>query len=242
MNPEIVPLGDRAVLVNFQQTIHPEIHTQVMNLNSRTKDASIAGITFIQPAYCSLTLGYDPRKISFQELKALIRDLLSQPTKQPEAPARRLDLPVCYQGEFAPDLNEIANRSELEAEEIIRLHTGMRYQVFMLGFLPGFPYMGILPEELQVSRKNTPRMKVAERSVGIAGLQTGVYPVESPGGWNIIARTPVPLFEVSTEHPFLFQPGDQVKFMAVSPAEYQEIREAVRNQSFDRSSLYDKDP
>lgn len=243
MGPKIVPLGDRAVLVNFEQRIDYQVHLQVMSLLSGIKDASIAGITFTIPAYCSLTVGYDPQQTSYRDLKEVISDLMHQPAAENiSAVVRRLDLPVCYEGAYAPDLKEVSDHSGLEPEEIIRKHTTTTYRVFMLGFLPGFPYMGILEESLQVPRKNKPRMRVDERSVGLAGLQTGIYPFESPGGWNIIGRTPIPVFDASKEDPFLFQPGDQVSFRPVSSPEYKKIRQGIRDNTFDFNSLYVKDP
>jgi inhibitor of KinA len=242
MEPAIVPFSDRAVLVNFEQRIDYQIHGQVMDLLSELKNTSIAGLTFTIPAYCSLTVGYDPKQISYRDLKQVIRHSLSQPAAEIHSDVRRLDLPVCYEREFAPDLKEISTHSGFEPEEIIRMHTGKTYRVFMLGFLPGFPYMGILEEGLQLPRKHKPRMKVAERSVGIAGLQTGIYPAESPGGWNIIGRTPVPVFDVANKDPFLFQPGDQVRFRPVDSPEYSRIRQAIRDKTFDFNSLYVKDP
>jgi len=243
MIPEIIPFGDQAALVNFRQSIDHQVHLQVMTLMGKINDASLKGITFTIPAYCSVTIGYDPQKISYRQLKQEIKKLLNQlREQQSELSARLLDLPVCYEEEFAPDLKEIADGSGLEINKIIELHTALSYRVFMLGFLPGFPYMGILTKDLQFPRKNKPRLKVAERSVGIAGLQTGIYPVESPGGWNIIGRTPIPVFDPSAENPFLFQTGDQVQFRPIGSIEYRETRDQIQNQTFDWNSLYVPDP
>ena len=238
MSPQIVPFGDRAVLVNFRQSIDHQVHRQVMSLAGKINEVSTRGITFTIPAYCSVTVGYDPQLISYPDLRREITRLIDQPVEESDLAVRTLVLPVCYEAAFAPDLTDIAHNTGLKTDRIIELHTASSYRVFMLGFLPGFPYMGILPDELQIPRKKTPRLKVAERSVGIAGLQTGIYPVESPGGWNIIGRTPIPVFDPLAPNQFLFQPGDQVTFRPVGSLEYRKIRDQIQDQTFDRNSLY----
>jgi inhibitor of KinA len=145
---------------------------------------------------------------------------------------------VCYEEPYALDLQEVSKFSGLTPKEIIELHTGETYRVYMLGFLPGFPYLGVLPKALQLPRKRTPRVNVPERSVGIAGQQTGIYPSGSPGGWNILGNTPLPIFNSSSDSPFLLQVGDKVKFKVVSSREYQKLHQQIQHQVFNWEAIY----
>ena len=238
MIPEIVPLGDRALLVNFQQKINSMVHQQVLDLLSEIENQNISGVTFLQPAYCSLTIGFNPAYLKYSELKRMISELCQRPVEHVQASRRLVTLPVCYEEPYALDLKEISTSTGLDKNELVDLHTKPLYQVFMIGFLPGFPYLGVLPEKLRLPRLTTPRLQVPERSVGIAGLQTGIYPVSSPGGWNILGMTPVPVFNVYSDKPFLFKTGDQVKFKAIGNEEYQMTLEQIANDAFDWESLY----
>lgn len=238
MSPEIMPLGDRALLVNFEQKIDPYIHSQVMDLLAKVEEASVDGVTFTLPAYCSVTIGFDPKKISYLDLKPTIVTLLKQPATKSTISSRSLTLPVCYEEPYALDLPEILKFSGLTPKEIIELHTGETYRVYMLGFLPGFPYLGVLPKALQFPRKRNPRLQVPERSVGIAGQQTGIYPSGSPGGWNILGNTPLPIFNSSSDSPFLLQVGDQVTFKEISSREYQKLHQQIQHQAFNWDTIY----
>ena len=238
MNLEILPLGDNALLINFDQQIDPEVHQQVVDLSEKLTAAHIRGIIYVQPAYCSLTIGYDHSEIEYQELKRSIQEI-EPPAKVADMPGRSLVLPVCYQAPYNLDLSEISKNAGLSEQEIIRLHTTTTYRVYLLGFLPGFPYLGVLPEQLHFSRRAQPRIKISERSVGIAGKQTGIYPSESPGGWNILGRTPLPIFRTDSEHPFLFKTGDQVKFEAINSQTYTTIRQDIEQATFDWQSIYE---
>ncbi len=233
----MIPLGDQALLINFQQKIDYRIHDQVMSLYLQLKSNAISGVKYMTPGYSSLTVGYDPGLISYLELKSIIRQLTKLP-KTPEAiTGRKLTLPVCYQAPYAADLAEVTLQKDLSKGEIIELHTANPFRVFMLGFLPGFPYMGILPESLVMPRKSRPSIKIPERSVGIAGEQTGIYPWESPGGWHIIGRTPLPVYHQTHRDPFLFRVGDQVQFRSITASEYRHMRNAVSKNDFKWSSI-----
>ncbi len=238
MSPEIMSLGDRALLVNFDQIIDPDIHSQVMDLSAKVEEASVDGVTFTLPAYCSVTIGFDPKKVSYLDLKPTIINLLKQPATGSTVSSRSLTLPVCYEEPYALDLQEVSKFSGLTPKEIIELHTGETYRVYMLGFLPGFPYLGVLPKALQLPRKRTPRVNVPERSVGIAGQQTGIYPSGSPGGWKILGNTPLPIFNSSSDNPFLLQVGDQVKFKVISSREYQKLHQQIQHQVFNWEAIY----
>ena len=236
---EMVPLGDNALLINFQQQIDPIIHQQVVDLSNKVTKAKIPGVSYIQPAYCSLTVGYDNAIIKYSDLRKAIQKIDHQPSDNNDLNGRSLTIPVCYQQPYSLDLAEISKFSGLNQKEIIQLHTGTTYRVYMVGFLPGFPYLGVLPKPLQFPRQTQPRVKVAKRSVGIAGLQTGIYPADSPGGWHILGSTPIPIFRVNSEDPFLFRTGDQVKFQEISDQVYQKISMEVEQSLFDWDSLYE---
>lgn len=217
------PYGDRALLINFEQKIDPEINAAVIDLERAVTAGHIPGITFCIPAYCSLTVGYDPGVLSFEELCQKIRDLNIEGQKKELKPPRSLHIPVCYEEPYALDFAEVCQQTGLSREEVIDLHTRTHFRVYMLGFLPGFAYMGRLPEALFCPRKTTPRLRVPAQSVGLAGFQTGIYPSEAPGGWQIIGRTPLKVFDGAQEDPFLFRPGDEVVFEAISAAEFERI-------------------
>ena len=235
----IVPLGDNALLINFQQEIDPMIHQQVMNLSDKVTKANIPGVSYIQPAYCSLTIGYDSAVVEYGDLRKTIQKIDRESTANNDLKGRSLIIPVCYQQPYSLDLAEISQFSGLSQKEIIQLHTGTSYRVYMVGFLPGFPYLGVLPKPLQLPRQTQPRVKVAKRSVGIAGLQTGIYPADSPGGWHILGRTPIPIFRTNSEDPFLFKTGDQVTFQEITDQAYQNIRREIKQSDFDWNSLYE---
>jgi inhibitor of KinA len=224
MIPKVAPLGDQAMLVSYPATISFNTHQQVLGLQSGIERRQIEGVTFLQPAYCSLTIGFDPTLVSYYQLKQIVRERCHEKVDPKEIKGRLISIPVCYEEPYALDLKEISDQTGLKRKEIIDLHTGNHYQVFMLGFLPGFPYLGVLPEILHLPRKKTPRLKIPEGAVGIAGLQTGIYPASSPGGWNILGSTPLAVFDASSEDPFLLRAGDQVKFKAIGIEEYQRIR------------------
>lgn len=217
----IQPFGDRALLVSFEKKIDPEINQKVISLYHTLKASEL--FTFLTPAYCSLTVGINRSEFSISDAIELIKKLANQPPTNQMAYVRDFTIPVCYEGEFAPDMDEVSKITGLSADEIIKLHTEEQYRVYMLGFVAGFAYLGSLPEKLTCPRKQTPRKLVPNGSVGLAGLQTGIYPVDAPGGWQIIGRTPVQMFDTSREDPNLLFAGDKVKFRAVSEDEFKLI-------------------
>lgn len=237
---ELLPFGDAALLIQFEQKIDPELNQQVRLLTSAIEEAQLRGLISCQAAYCSIILTYDYRLIRFETLKQLLLKVIHDLQGTATDPSKRvLHLPVCYEKEYAPDLDELSAALSLETAEIIALHTGTSYQVYMLGFLPGFPYMGVLPKSLYCHRKTTPRLRVPAGSIGLAGKQTGVYPLEVPGGWQLIGRTPIPVFDPQrTAQPFLFQQGDTVTFVPISTSRFQEIDRDINRQAFDLKTLY----
>lgn len=245
------PLGDSAITLDFGNNIDESINRQVIALFNHLKNNPVAGMTEAVPAYSSLTIYYDvvaARKKSKEQtaydwMKQSLENLIKQNIEPGNFISEFVRIPVCYEKEFAPDLETIATVKKLTVDEIIRLHTTKKYRVFMLGFLPGFAYMGEVDEAIAMPRLAQPRQKVAAGSVGIAGKQTGIYPLDSPGGWQIIGRTPLKLFNASpserssSDKPrptrssgrgsafknslSLLQPGDEVQFDSISRYEYE---------------------
>lgn len=233
-NYRISPLGDRAVIIEWEQQIGEEIHRQVMQAFHGLHNLRKPYILDLIPAYASLTVIYDAVLLyrerhgyTDETISDLITATLNNASAITSGPSRLLQIPVCYHPSLAPDIQVMAERKNIPPEHIIELHTAQTYTVYMLGFLPGFPYMGKVPDPLVTPRLKQPRIRVPAGSVGIAGAQTGIYPQESPGGWNIIGRTPLQLFDPAAENPCYCAPGDQVKFMPVSLNDYREMMHTI---------------
>lgn len=205
------PLGDSAILIQLGDAIDPIINQRVHALSALLQ--SIPVVVETVPAYCTLLVHYAPLTTTYNQIKNLIKEKISQLDESTHRPSRRLEIPVLYGNASGPDLEPAATTLALSSPELIRLHSEREYTVYMMGFTPGFPYMGILNEKLILPRLSTPRTRVPAGSVAIAGSQTGIYPVDSPGGWHILGYTPLKLFDPLSETPFLFSPGDIVKFI-----------------------------
>jgi inhibitor of KinA len=216
------PMGDAAVVLDLGQAIDEATLARVGSVARAIGGRPPAGVTDIVPAFGSVTVFYDPRKVSsYADLaSALIK--LAAPAEQTFSaePARLVEIPVCYGGEFGPDLEVVANHAGLTPGEVITLHSGAEYRVHAIGFSPGFPYLGGLPPRLNTPRRATPRTVVPAGSVGIGSAQTGVYPVATPGGWNLIGRSPRALFRLHQSPPALLFTGDRVKFRPITPEEF----------------------
>lgn len=219
----IKPYGDQAVLVEFEAAIDPLIHAQVSELYQALSQASTKGIKALIPAYHSLTICYDPSLVSMEKLNAFIASFSDNKPVAPSS-AKTLHIPVCYDASFALDMDFVLEQMQLSKAALIELHTKDIYQVYMLGFLPGFAYLGKVSAQLFCPRKEHPRLKIPAGSVGLAGYQTGIYPAESPGGWQIIGRCPIAVFNFDLEEPFLFEVGNQVKFEAIDLATFKAIK------------------
>ncbi|RJR43385.1 MAG: 5-oxoprolinase subunit PxpB [Desulfobacteraceae bacterium] len=208
-------IGDRALLVETGERVHPLVNRKVRELFAALKQVRIDGVIELVPAYRSLMIVFDPLRISHTELKHRLRRVhySADPSRLPQPSS--IEVPVRYGGEDGPDLEWVARYHGMSPEEVIRLHTGAVYQIYMIGFSPGFPYMGELPDELVTPRRETPRVKVPQGSVAIAQNQTGIYPVSSPGGWQILGRTSLCLFDAFQWPPTPLQMGDFVKFIAI---------------------------
>ncbi|MDF1867600.1 MAG: 5-oxoprolinase subunit PxpB [Saprospiraceae bacterium] len=232
------PFGDQALLINFEQKIDSSINDSVIELVSKIQKASIIGITFLTPAYCSLTVGFDPNQTNF---KALCQEILSlQKEKTSNLGSNDItnfNIPVCYTPPYSIDFQAIIHQTSLSESEIIKLHTTTLFKVYMIGFLPGFPYLGTVPNALFCHRKKMPRLRVPAQSVALAGLQSGIYPSEAPGGWQIIGRTPIPIFNPKSESPFLLKAGDQVRFQTISEQSYLNLEKDIHSNNFEFKTL-----
>ena len=218
--PQYRLMGDRALLVELGEGIHRDVNRAVQKLFYGLDQVQSGAIRELQPGYRSLMIVYDPLKISLPALKARIESVFQALDRfRPPEPAH-LQVPVAYGGEFGPDLQWVAQHHGLSTEEVVQLHSKITYRVYMLGFTPGYPYLGEVPEEIATPRRETPRVRVPMGSVGIAQRQTGIYPVESPGGWQILGRTPLKLFDPRRRPPSLLQAGDRVSFIPISQEEF----------------------
>jgi len=212
--PRIVPLGDSALLVQLGDEIDSNTNQCVHALAALINHSHFDGVIETVPAYATLLVHYDPLILSFGQLKNVLREKMAQIEDNAPRTQKRVDVPVRYGGEYGIDLESVARHCRLSVEEIIRIHSERIYSVFMMGFTPGFPYMGKLDDALITPRLELPRTHVPAGTVAIAGSQTGIYPIASPGGWQLIGWTPLQLFNPDSESPFLFSPGDEVKFIA----------------------------
>jgi inhibitor of KinA len=221
MEPQFQPLGDAALRVGLGDQADAETCARVRALCKRLEGLSIAGVIEHVPACTSVTIYYQPWKIDYHQLCQRVSDVAGSGMDElPDAPALEVTIPVCYGGEFGPDLERVAQAAGLTAQQAVELHSGAEYRVQMMGFAPGFPYLSGLPERLATPRLAKPRLAVPAGSVGIGGSQTGVYPIQTPGGWNIIGQTAVKLFDPAAENPFLLSPGDIVRFKPVTREEH----------------------
>ena len=218
--------SDQALLVYLGEEIGAATHERVVRLLRLLQQEPIAWIRNIQPAYCSLLITFDAAAVDHAEVQAKISELEQRAKDLPAAKPRLVDVPVCYGGEFGPDLEDVASQHGLQAEKVVELHIARTYHTYFLGFAPGFAYLGDLPEEIATPRLQTPRKEVAAGSVGIAGRQTAVYPFATPGGWRLIGRTPLEMFRKDREPMGLIAIGDQVRFRPITRTEFLATRRA----------------
>jgi len=215
-------IGDRGLLIEFGDEISPETNQKVRAMALAIKTAAIEGIMEAVPTYRSLLVVYNPLIVSIEDLKKRLK-LLEEKLPQTLFPEPKLTrLPVVYGDLYGPDFHYVAEYCHISREEVIQLHCSKPYLIYMIGFMPGYPYMGDLPEALVTPRLKTPRLSVPAGSVAISQKQTGIYPMESPGGWQIIGRTPVRLFDPEKDPPALLRMGDLVQFYSITAEEFEE--------------------
>ena len=244
----LLPLGDTAWTVEFGETIDPVLHARVLGLADAIEqgravarasvggDALLGAIVDVVPTFRSLTVHYNPQLCDGQRLGEALLQLAEQAGSKP-AQGRLWRIPVCFDDEYAPDLADLAQSRGLERQAVIDLVTRTEFQVYLIGFMPGFPYMGGLPAELQMPRLASPRKAVPERSLAVAGEMCAVYPWESPGGWRLLGRTPVPMFSATEPEPSLLASGDRVHWQAIDRATYLDMEAAARAGALDRRML-----
>ena len=222
----IFPLGDSALTIDFGNRIDEKLNEKVL-LHFYRLQHMAPFIRDVIPAYSSLTVYYDvlflhsKEQSAFESMKALLEPLLREEVNHPTIQQKVVHIPVCYSKAFAPDLESLAAEKNLSTEEVIQLHTAKTYRVYMIGFLPGFAYMGKVDSRIATPRRSQLRTAVPAGAVGIAGEQTGIYPLSSPGGWNIIGQTPLKLFDTTREEPVLLQSGDEVQFYSITEDEFE---------------------
>lgn len=226
------PLGDTGIRVQFHEQVSPALNRTIQNFCRFLEKEDMEGIVEWVPAYDTVSVYYLPDKLSYHELCKRLSGLPINENHSEDGQSEVVLLPTLYGGEAGPDLAEVAHLKQLSEEEVIDIHSSQDYLIYMMGFLPGYPYLGGLSDAIDVPRLANPRASVPAGSVGITGRQIGVYPLESPGGWHIIGRTPVPLFDMNRQEPFLYQPGDRIRFVPISKDEYETIEQQVRENNY----------
>jgi inhibitor of KinA len=227
----IYPLGDQALTFSLGNSIRQTDHQKILAMKRWLEQHPVPGLSDIIIAYSSITVAYDLCQLKQEISSGTAFDFTAEKLRQAyrnsgyvdHTDQKRWEVPVCYEEAFAPDLHHVASRGGITTADVIALHTSRTYQIYMIGFLPGFPYMGEVDRQIATPRKERPRLLVEAGSVGIAGMQTGIYPVPSPGGWQIIGRTPLKIFDITDNPPVKFEPGHQVQFYAITKKEFEDL-------------------
>ena len=225
MKPTISPVGDRAISIDFGQVIDPTINRHIRQTIERIKELQLEGIIELVPTYCALLVEYDAMLYSYSEICNIIEPTLEEGmTNTTNELVTVVEVPTVYGGEFGPDLSFVASHNHLSEDEVISIHSGTDYLVYMLGFIPGFTYLGGMDPRIATPRLSSPRTLIPAGSVGIAGEQTGTYPSDSPGGWQIIGRTPVTMYDMSKAQAALLKARDYVSYVPIDESEFHRIK------------------
>ena len=230
--PRFLLAGDQALCVELGDAISPEVTLKIRGLVAAVEKAAVPGIADLIPSYRSILVYYDPLTIPLADLKDRLTTLSRGAGEERSGSEKVVELPTIYGGEYGPDLYYVAGHNHLSLQEVIDIHSGTKYLVHMLGFSPGFPYLGGMSERIATPRLETPRLNVPAGSVSIAENQTGVYPLESPGGWRLIGRTPVRLFDSRSDPPVIMESWGYVSFKPIDQATYQQIQQQVEAASY----------
>ncbi len=229
--PAFLSAGDTALVVQYGEVVDVSINRTVRQLAFAVRKLNIKGVVDIVPTMRSLMIHYDPLFLSKSALIGVVTPLLSN-LEELEENNRNWLIPVCYEDEFAPDINDVSKVTNTTIDEIVRQHTLLELEVFMMGFLPGFPYIGLLPEVFDLPRRIEPRVHIPPRSISVAARQTTIYTINSPGGWHLIGRTPVDFYDANRDEPILVRAGDRIKFQAIAKSEFIEIEADIKAGAF----------
>ena len=225
MKPTISPVGDRAISIDFGQVSAPKINRHVRQTIERIKELQLDGIIELVPTYCALLVEYDAMLYSYSDICNIIEPTLEEGmTDTTNELVTVVEVPTVYGGDFGPDLSFVASHNHLSEDEVVSIHSGTDYLVYMLGFIPGFTYLGGMDPRIATPRLSSPRTLIPAGSVGIAGEQTGTYPSDSPGGWQIIGRTPVTMYDMSKAQAALLKAGDYVRYVPIDESEFHRVK------------------
>lgn len=231
-NIKFLTAGDSAILIEFGNDISPEINRKITATVSLLKEQQIEGVVDLIPAFCSLLVSYDLRIVSYEMMEERLRQLVKVDVKSEVGERKVIEIPVCYGGEYGPDIATVAEHAGMTETEVIALHSSKDYLIYMIGFLPGFSYLGGLDERLNTPRLANPRIKINAGSVGIGGSQTGIYPLDSPGGWQLIGMTPVKTYDAERTIPILYEAGDYIRFVPIDEEEFKRIKKLVDSNEY----------
>jgi inhibitor of KinA len=232
------PAGDAGLMIEFGTEISADLSRRVYGLFRRLQsDAALSESLTCIPAFCTLLLQFDPLRTDAGEIQRKVLKLIEEPEQEGSNDPTLWNIPVCYHPGLAPDLERAAQCAGLSVQDYQSYHSAETYTVYMLGGFPGFPYMGDVPARLQLPRLTTPRLRIEPGSVAVAGNLTAIYPAATPGGWNLVGRTPVPIFDLQQDSPALISPGDDVQFVPISIDEFEDMRASVAARTFDLLSL-----
>jgi KipI family sensor histidine kinase inhibitor len=224
--------GDKGLVVEFGNEISEAVNKKVRNLYLAIKKSELDGIHEMIPTYRSLLIQYDPMKIKIDHLIAKLIEIENTLDCIDIPKPRIIEIPTIYGEEFGEDLNFVSEHNGISVDEVVKIHSSVDYLIYMLGFTPGFPYLGGMSEKIETPRLKTPRTKIPAGSVGIAGKQTGIYPIESPGGWQLIGRTPIKLYNPKSQIPIILQAGDYIRFVPIDKEEYNSICSMVEKDLY----------
>lgn len=229
---KFIPAGDRSIVMEFGNSISPEINARIRNMVMAMDKYDSLGIEEIIPTYRSILIIYDPLIIDYNHIIEKLKEIEANLGNIDEGEIRIVELPTVYGGKYGPDIEFVAEHNNLTVDEVIKIHSSTDYLLYMLGFTPGFGYLGGMSEKIKTPRLQVPRTKIPAGSTGIAGKQTGIYPIDSPGGWQLIGRTPVKLYDPMAEPPVLLNAGDYIRFIPIDEKEYLDILDMVNTGEY----------